>query len=93
MSTNWQSFADSPMQSAEDMRRQLTEKAVNDDDFRALLISDPKGAIAQELGVELPDEINVNVHESNADTLHLALPVSEISEEQLEAIAAGRCCC
>ena len=90
---DWQSFAETPLQSAEDMRRQVTDKAIADDDFRSLLISDPKTAISQELGVDLPEDIEVEVHQSDAQVLHLALPVIEIGEEQLEAIAAGRCCC
>ena len=53
----------------------------------------PGDAISQELGVDLPEGVEIVVHESNANTLHLALPVTEIGEEQLEAIAAGRCCC
>ncbi len=90
---DWQSFAQTPLQSAEDMRRQITDKAISDADFRSLLISNPKHAISQELGVDVPDDLEIVVNESNADTLYLSLPVSEIGEEQLEAIAAGRCCC
>ncbi len=90
---DWQSFSETPLQSAEDMRQQITDKAISDSDFRSLLVSNPKDAISQELGVDIPDGVDIVVHESNAETLHLALPVSEIGEEQLEAIAAGRCCC
>ena len=90
---DWQSFAETPLQSADDMRRQLTDRAISDEDFRSLLVSSPKDAISQELGVDLPEDIQVVVHESDAQTLHLSLPVTEIGEEQLEAIAAGRCCC
>lgn len=89
----WQSFAETPLQSAEDMRRQVTDRAISDNDFRSLLVSNPRDAISQELGVDLPEDVEIVVHESNANTLHLALPVTEIGEEQLEAIAAGRCCC
>ena len=89
----WQSFAETPLQSAEDMRRQVTDRAISDDDFRSLLVSNPRAAISQELGVDLPEDVEIVVHESNTNTLHLALPVTEIGEEQLEAIAAGRCCC
>lgn len=90
---DWASFADTPLQSADDMRRQITDKAVGDADFRNMLLSNPKEAISAELGVDLPEDVEVVVHESDPKTLHLALPVSEISEEDLEAIAAGRCCC
>ena len=90
---DWQAFAETPLQSAEDMRAQITDKAINDGDFRSHLVSNPKAAISQELGVDLPEGVDVVVHESDAQTLHLALPTTELGEEELEAIAAGRCCC
>ena len=82
------------MQSAEDMRRHLMEKAVDDNAFRQQLVSDPKGVIHQEFGVTIPDNIQIMVHESNMQIVHLALPPSNsLDEEQLEAISAGLCCC
>ena len=89
----WQSFAETPLQSAEDIRRQITDKAITDDTFRAALVSEPKETISKELGFDLPDDVQIKVHVSDENTLHLALPATELSEEQLEAIAAGRCCC
>ena len=87
-------FRETAMQSAEEMRRHLTEKAAEDMDFRRLLMSDPKGAFRQEFDIEVPDTIEIQVHESDMRTLHLALPSSpELDEEQLEAVAAGLCCC
>ena len=88
------SFTQNAMQSAEEMRRQLTEKAVVDAEFRAQLVSDPKGAIHQEFGVLIPDNVQIQVHESDMQVLHLALPPGpDLDEEQLESIAAGLCCC
>lgn len=82
------------MQSAEDMRRHLTEKAVENPEFRQQLVTDPKSVIQQEFGVTIPDNINVVVHESDMQTVHLALPPNPVmDEEQLEAISAGLCCC
>ena len=87
-------FTQNAMQSAEEMRRQLTEKAVADAAFRAQLVSDPKGAIHQEFGIQVPDNVRIQVHESDMQTIHLALPPGpDLDEEQLEAIAAGLCCC
>ncbi len=89
-----QSFAERAMQPAEEMRRHLTEKASEDVDFRRQLVADPKGAIHQEFGIDIPDNIDIKVHESDMRTLHLALPAGpDLDEEQLEAIAAGLCCC
>ena len=82
------------MQSAEDMRHQLMDKAIDDPGFRQQLVSDPKGVIHQEFGVTIPDNIRIMVHESDMQTVHLALPpANTLDEEQLEAISAGLCCC
>ena len=85
---------DSAIKSAEEMRVHLTQKAVEDLDFRSQLVSDPKGTINKEFGIEIPDNIQIQVHESDMRTIHLALPPgSELDEEQLEAISSGLCCC
>ena len=88
------SFVEAAAQRAEEMRRHLTEKACEDSEFRQRLVSDPKGTIADEFGVEVPEGFEIKVHESDMRTLHLALPAGpELNEEQLETIAAGLCCC
>ena len=88
------SFAETAMQRAEDMRRHLTDKASEDMEFRSFLTSDPKAAFEQEFGISVPDDLNIEVHESNPETLHLALPTSpQLTEKQLEQIAGGLCCC
>ena len=82
------------MQSAEETLSLLTQKAVEDAEFRAQLVSDPKGVLNQEFGITVPDNIEIKVHESDMQTIHLALPpMPLLNEEQLEAISAGWCCC
>ena len=82
------------MQTAEEVLARLTQRAVEDLDFRAQLVSDPKGVLNQEFGITLPDNIQIKVHESDLQTIHLALPPTPVlNEEQLEAISAGWCCC
>ena len=82
------------MQSAEDMRAHLTNRAAEDSAFRAQLVADPKGVMNQEFGITVPDNIDIVVHESDMRTVHLALPPDPVmDEEQLEAISAGLCCC
>ena len=87
-------LVDKAIQSSEEMRSRLTQKAFMDADFRDKLLSDPKGAISQEFGVEVPDNVNIQVHECDLNTIHLALPPkAELNEEQLEMVAAGLSCC
>ena len=82
------------MKSGDEMLRQLVDKSAIDADFRQQLLSDPKSAITGELGITMPESMNVVVHESDMQTVHLALPPDpNITEEQLEAVSAGLCCC
>ena len=40
----------------------ILDKASEDADFRARLLSDPKGAIGQELGVSIPESMSIDEH-------------------------------
>ena len=81
------------MRSGDEMLKQIVEKSALDTDFRQQLLSDPKGTICGELGITIPDSMNVVVHESDMQTVHIALPPDpHITEEQLEAVSAGLCC-
>lgn len=86
------------IQTSNEMVGQLIAKASEDADFRAQLVADPRATVKQEFGIDVPDRVNIQVHESDWDTLHLGLPPGpdseqELDEERLEAIAAGLCCC
>ena len=84
------------LQTAEEMQRQLLERAEKDPAFRAQLLANPKDAIKQEYGAEVPDFIDIQVHESDSSVVHMVLPPKpdfELDEQRLEAIAAGLCCC
>lgn len=82
------------MRSGDDMMRQIIDKSALDADFRQNLLANPKSAITQELGITMPESMNIEVHQSDMQTVHIALPPDpNITEEQLEAISAGLCCC
>ncbi len=82
------------MRSGDEMLRHLVDKAAADSDFRQQLLSNPKATACEELGITMPESMNLQVHESDMQTVHLALPPDpNITEEQLEAISAGLCCC
>ena len=81
---------DAIAQRADQMRQYLVDRAIEDADFRQQLLSDPKAVIADEFGVNLPENLTIVVHQNDANTFHLSLPAGpELSEEQLEMIAAG----
>lgn len=62
------------MKTHEEMHAELIAKANEDDDFRARLIEDPKGALREALGFEIPQSITVTVHQDTSTTVHLVLP-------------------
>ena len=78
------------METPNEMRAKVVDKAATDSDFRARLLSDPKAALAQELSVTIPDSLTVEVHEESAGAAHLVLPPdSKLSEGDLRAVAGG----
>ena len=77
-------------QTHEEMRAELIERAVVDEEFRGRLMSDPKATIKDELGLDLPDVISIQVHEDTAMTSHLVLPpAANLEETELKAAAGG----
>ena len=82
------------MRSGDEMLARIVEKSTVDAEFRQQVLADPKAAITRELGITIPDSMDIRVHESDMQTVHLALPPDpHITEEQMEAISAGLCCC
>ncbi len=82
------------MRSGDQMLQHLVEKSALDKEFRHQLLADPKAAISAELDITIPESMTIQVHQSDMQTVHLALPPDpHITEEQLEAISAGLCCC
>ena len=79
------------METPNEMRAKIADKAAGDAGFRARLLGDPKGALEEELGVAIPASLSIEVHEESAGTAHLVLPPdSKLSEGDLQAAAGGR---
>ena len=65
-------------------RRRLIERSLQDDAFRQRLLEDPKAAVEEELGTQLPEDVRVQAQlpedvrvravEETADTIYLVLP-------------------
>jgi hypothetical protein len=80
-----------------EMERRLIEKSLQDESFRRRLVEDPKGAVEQELGTRLPEEVRVVAVEESAETIYLVLPGTpmagreggELSDQQLESVSGG----
>ena len=74
----------------DELRAELIQKATGDEQFRAHLIAEPKAAIQEALGIELPESMSVTVHEDGPTSAHLVLPPrARLTDEDLALIAAG----
>ena len=78
------------------MENRIIGKAIRDQSFRQALISNPRQAIEQELGIQIPSSIQIQVVEETQDKLVLPLPMVDahpqagpLSEQELGAVAGG----
>ncbi len=84
-------------QTRQEIEALIVAKAWKDDAYKQKLLSNPKAIFEQELGVELAQEIRIQVLEENFTSLYFVLPVNpmvvfkkiDLSEEELEVVAAG----
>ena len=73
-----------------EMRDSLIERATADTEFRSRLLADPKAAVRDELGFDLPSDFTVEVHEEKRDAAHLVLPPADVLDEtELNRVAGG----
>jgi hypothetical protein len=92
--------ATSPITSRQEAEARLVERAIQDEQFRSLLLSDPRTAARQELGVDLPDSVRLNVMQESPSDLYLVLPLKraafqsivagdELSDTELDYVTGG----
>ncbi len=78
------------------IQEQIMARAMKDETFRQVLLSNPRETLERELGITLPAGINVQVHEDTPTTIHLVLPMQpltgepqELSDKDLERAVGG----
>ena len=77
----------------------VINRARRDPAFKALGLRDPRAAVQEALGLDLPDSLNVVVVEDTLAKVHLVLPAGpladgemcngELSDEELALVAGG----
>ncbi len=73
-----------------ELRERLLLQAAESDDFRTRLLNDPKAVLRDDYNLNVPEHINLFVHEDDATTAHLVLPRSkELTEAELASVAGG----
>ena len=86
---------ENPVKTRQALEAQLIDRAMKDETFRQELLRDPKGVVTRELGIQLPEHIDVQVLQESPSMVYLVLPPpaqsagAELSEKQLEAVVGG----
>lgn len=80
-------------ESVDPVAGRVVRKAWNDEGFRRRLLRDPRGAIAEATGVELPESLELRIHEDTDTLKNVVLPVNpddeELTDADLETLAGG----
>jgi len=71
------------------LRNQVIQKAWEDPSFKKRLLSDPKAALQEALGVIIPDSVTLKAVEEGSNEFYLVIPPSPTSDV-LKVTAAPR---
>ena len=81
------------MDTRESLLDKLVEKVEEDSDFHGRLLANPRSALKEDFGIEVPEDVNVVVHQDDSRTAHIVLPDStELTDAQLQQAAGGDFC-
>lgn len=58
--------------------------------FRDTLLADPRAVLSEVIGFDIPDTVQVVLHEESLTHIHLTIPASEnLSDTDLELVAGA----
>ncbi|MFM7598851.1 MAG: NHLP leader peptide family RiPP precursor [Actinomycetota bacterium] len=68
----------------------MAERIAADPGFREALLADPRGVVAEVIGFDLPDRVQIVLHEESLTQIHLTIPAAEaLTDDDLELVAGG----
>ena len=70
----------------------LAERIAAEPAFREALLADPRGVVSEVVGFDIPDNVQVVLHEESLTQIHLTIPSSDnLADTDLELVAGGMC--
>lgn len=88
-----------PSDQSPEPAEQIIARAARDEEYRKRLIANPKRAITEVTGSEVPANIDVKVVQETPTTVYLVLPnltqagAGELSDAELQNVAGGAAAC
>ena len=80
------------MKTLDEIRRQLIDKAEDDIAFRGRLLAEPRAVVEEEFGIEVPEFVELRVHEDSRSAMHLVLPPEpKLHMQELRTASGGNC--
>ena len=68
----------------------VAERIAADPGFRDTLLADPRAVLSEVVGFDIPDTVQVVLHEESLTQIHLTIPASEaLSDADLELVAGA----
>jgi hypothetical protein len=68
----------------------IAERIAADPAFRDTLLADPRGVLSEVVGFNIPDTVQVILHEEALTQIHLTIPSSgSLTESDLELVAGA----
>jgi hypothetical protein len=70
----------------------IAERTAADPAFRDTLLADPRAVLSEVVGFDIPETVQVVLHEESLTQIHLTVPSSEsLSDADLELVDGGIC--
>ena len=80
------------MKTLDEMRQQLIDKAEDDLAFRSRLLAEPRAVVEEQFGIEVPESVELRVHEDSRSAVHLVLPPEpKLDMQELRTASGGIC--
>ncbi|OUS68609.1 hypothetical protein B1748_33260 [Paenibacillus sp. MY03] len=74
------------LKNEQELRDQIIQKAWEDSEFKKQLLADPKSAIKDAFGIDLPSNINIETLEETDDTYYVVIPQNPANNDQQVAV-------